>query len=64
MTIKPVTEEDLNIDYSESGTKEKEEAEVIDDLEMCDDTKDKRQEGVRNSWKSRLRPRSPRMAAS
>ena len=65
VTIKPFTEEDLNIDYSEEcGTKEKEEAEVIDDLEMCDDTKDERQEGVQNSWKSRLRPRSPRTAAS
>ena len=52
--IKPVTEEDSNIDYSESETKEEEEADIIDDLEMCDDTKDERQEGVQNRMAGRV----------
>ena len=61
--IEPVAKEDLDTDHPESESKE-EEAQVVNDPEMCDDTNDQEQGGVPNGWKSQLRPRSPRTAAS
>lgn len=62
--ITPAAEEDSNVDHSDSETREEKETEGVDDLETCGDVEDERQEEVQNSWKSRLRSRSPRTAAS
>ena len=66
VVVKPVNEKDLEEDIEDLGNEEGKEGEieVTDVPEVCDDQGDEEPHDIQDSWERRLRPRSPRTAAS
>ena len=66
VVVKPVNEEDLEENMEDLGSEEEKEGEIeiSDEPQVFDGQGDEEPHNIQNAWERRLRPRSPRTAAS